>query len=201
MTAADRAGPELKIRSEEVLWRGWATLTRYVLDLRLRDGAWRTITREVQNHGDAVCVLPVDPARGTVLLVRQFRLAAYLGGHDGMLLEACAGLIDAGETSEAAVAREAEEELGYRLHDLGRVHEAFVGPGAVSERMVYFTARYTPADHIAAGGGAAHEGEDIEVVEMGLEDAFAAMADGRIVDAKTIILLQHVRLAALGGAP
>jgi len=198
MTADDGAGPKIRIRSEEVLWRGWSSFTRYVFDLRRRDGSVETLAREVQDYGNAVAVLPIDPARGTVLLVRQFRLPAYLSGGDGMLIEACAGLIDGDETPEAAALREVEEELGYRVRDLVRVADAFVSPGAITERIVYFTARYAPADRVSTGGGAAGEGEDIEIIEMPLDDALAAIADGRIADAKTIILLQQARLAAAG---
>ncbi len=200
MTAGGRAGPKLRIRSQKVLWRGWSTFTRYVFDLRRRDGSSDTLTREVLDYGNAVCVLPVDPVRGTVILVRQFRLPAHLNGRDGVLMEACAGLIEDGEAPEAAAVREAEEELGYRLHDLVRVADAFVSPGAITERMIYFTARYSAGDRMSAGGGDAHEGEDIELVELTLDDAFAGIAEGMIADAKTIILLQSVKLAALAGA-
>jgi len=183
----------VRILTREALSKGWATLTRYVFDLHRRDGSWQRLTREVQDHGNAVAVLPVDRDRGTVLLVRQFRLPAHLNGHDGMLIEACAGIVDPGESAEAAVVREAEEELGYRLHDVEPIFDAFVSPGSVTERMVYCTARYTPADRVSPGGGAAHEGEDIEVIEMTIDAALAAIADGEIVDAKTILLFQHLR--------
>ncbi len=189
-------GDRVRIRSEEVLSKGWATFKRYVFDLRRRDGTWQTLTREIQDHGNAVVVLPVDRERRTVLLVRQFRLAAHLNGHDGFLIEACAGIIDSGESAHAAALREAEEELGYRLHDVEPVFDAFVSPGAVTERMVYCMARYTPADRVSPGGGAAHEGEDIEVIEMTIDDAVAGVAHGEIVDAKTILLIRHLNEVA-----
>jgi nudix-type nucleoside diphosphatase (YffH/AdpP family) len=199
MTAGTPDDSRARIRSTEILAKGWATFKRVTFDVRTGDGGWQTLTREVQDHGNAVAVLPVDAERGTVLLARQFRLAAFLAGHDGMLLEACAGIVDPGESADDAVRREAEEELGYRLHDLAVVYDLFSSPGSLTERMMLFAARYTPADRIARGGGAAHEGEDIEVVEMSLDEALAAVAGGGIVDAKTIILLQHARLAALAG--
>ena len=199
MTADDPAAVPVRIRSEETVYQGWARFKRYTFDVRRRDGTWQRLTREIQDHGNGVSVLPVDPDRGTVLLIRQFRLAARLGDHDGMLIEACAGLIDDGETPEAAILREAEEELGYHLHDLRALFDLFTSPGAITERMAFFTARYTPADRIATGGGSAHEGEDIEVIEMTLDQAFAKVAGGEIADAKTVVLLQHLRLTGAGG--
>ncbi len=193
MTGEAEADGEPRIRSVEVLSKGWATFKRVVFDLKRRDGTAHTLTREIQDHGNAVAVLPFDVDRRTVLLARQFRLAAYLSGHHGMLVEACAGIIDGDETAEAAIRREAEEELGVRLHDLVPVFNLFSSPGSLTERMVLFTARYTPADRIAAGGGAAREGEDIEVIELPLDEAFAKVDSGEIVDAKTVVLVQHLR--------
>jgi len=197
VTGADGpGGAPVRIVSEQVLAKGWATIKRVVFELTVRDGSRRTLTREIQDHGHGVAVLPFDPERQTVLLVRQFRLAAHLAGHDGWLIEACAGIIENDESAEDAVRREAAEELGYRLHDLSAVCNVFSSPGALTERMVLYTAHYTPTDRIADGGGAAGEGEDIEVVEMNIEDASAKLANGDIVDAKTAILIQHLRSLA-----
>jgi nudix-type nucleoside diphosphatase (YffH/AdpP family) len=134
-----------------------------------------------------------------VLLVRQFRVPACLNGHDGYLIEACAGLLD-DRDAEAAIRKEAEEELGYRLGKVDRVFDVFMSPGSVTERLVFFTALYSPADRISDGGGAADEGEDIEVIELRLDEAIAMIARGEIADAKTIMLLQHAALAGLATA-
>jgi nudix-type nucleoside diphosphatase (YffH/AdpP family) len=107
------------------------------------------------------------------------------------MLEACAGVLDGEEDAETCIIREAQEEMGCRLRDLKRLYSAYTIPGSVTERVTFFTARYTPADRISAGGGHPDEGEDIEVVEMTLDDAVAATRDGRIVDAKTILLVQE----------
>lgn len=187
----------IRVRSVEVLHKGWATLRKAVFDYRRRDGIWETQTRETFDRGDGAVIMPHDPVRGTVLLVRQFRFPAYAVGHPDPLLEACAGLLDE-DRPEEAIRRETEEELGYRLERVNRLFTCFMSPGSLTERLYFFTAEYSPADRISAGGGHAAEGEDIEVVEMSLADALAAIRDGRIVDAKTVILLQHLALEQAG---
>jgi len=127
-------------------------------------------------------------------MVRQFRFPAWTTGHREPLLEACAGLLDA-DDPVTCIRREAEEELGYRLERVTLAFNPFMSPGSVTERLWCFIAQYTPEDRTSDGGGAASEGEDIEVIELSLDDAFAAIGDGRIVDAKTIMLLQHLVLA------
>jgi nudix-type nucleoside diphosphatase (YffH/AdpP family) len=184
----------IKIRSVETLSDDWGTLKKTTFEYQARDGTWETQTRETYDRGDGAVILPYDAERRTVLLTRQFRLPAYVSGHTEPLIEACAGLLDA-DDSETAIRREAEEELGYRLRDIKHLYTPFMSPGSLTERLSFFTADYTPADRISAGGGHAHEGEDIEVLEMPLDEAMAAVLDGRIVDAKTIMLLQHLKLS------
>jgi nudix-type nucleoside diphosphatase (YffH/AdpP family) len=185
----------VRIRSVELLSDGWTKLKRIALDYRRGDGRWDTQTREVYERGEAATVLPYDPERGTVLLVRQFRLPVYLASGAEAMLEACAGVLDGEEDAETCIRREAEEEMGLRIRDLKRLYSAYTIPGSVTEKVTFFTARYTPTDRISAGGGHPDEGEDIEVVEMTLDEAFAATRDGRIVDAKTILLIQECILA------
>ena len=179
-----------RILSTEVLSAAWGRLTRYTIAYTRRDGRTETQIREVYDHGNGSAVLPVDGERGTVLLVRQFRLAAYLQGGSGYLVEVCAGLND-GLEPEQAVRKEAEEELGLRVGELRHVTDAFMSAGSLTERLSLFMARYTSADRISAGGGAEGEGEDIEVLEMPLDEALAMVATGEIIDAKTIILLRE----------
>ena len=187
-------GDRIRVRSVELLSDGWTKLKKIVLDYRRRDGRSDTLIREVYERGEAATVLPYDPERGTVLLVRQFRLPVYLASGAEDMLEACAGVLDGDEDPETCIIREAEEEMGCRLRELKRLYSAYTIPGCVTERVTFFTARYSPADRISAGGGHPDEGEDIEVVEMTLDDAFAATRDGRIVDAKTILLIQECML-------
>lgn len=187
----------IRIKSVEILSDDWARLTKTTFDYRRSDGRWETQIRQTYDRGDGAVILPFDRQRSTVLLVRQFRYPAFVTGHPEPLIEACAGLLD-DHDPETAIRKEAEEELGYRLRGVRRLYAPYMSPGSVTERLTFFLADYTPADRISDGGGAADEGEDIEVLEMTLDEALAQIRDGRIVDAKTIMLLQHLRLEMLG---
>jgi len=154
-----------------------------------RDGR---VSRPVIHHPGAVAVL-AQPDPGSVLLVRQFRYPAYVNGHDDLMIEAVAGLLD-DETPEVRIRAETEEETGYRLHDIRKVFEAFMSPGAVTEKLHFFVAEYEPHMRMGDGGGLPSEGEDIEVLELPIDQALAMIGDGRIGDAKTIMLLQYAAL-------
>lgn len=186
----------VRITGTELLCHNWGRLSRVSLDYRRRDGEWTAQKREVYDRGDGAVILPYDPERGTVLLVRQFRLPAYLNGGRQALIEACAGLLDEDAPADC-IRRETEEELGYRLDDVAHLFTLYMSPGSVTEQLAFFAARYRPADRLNDGGGAAGEGEDIEVIEMTLDAALAAVGRGEIVDGKTVILLQHARLSRL----
>jgi nudix-type nucleoside diphosphatase (YffH/AdpP family) len=188
--------PPVRIVAQKVLSDEWATLTRYEIDYRRRDGVWERQIRQVYDRGHGAAILPYDPERSTVLLVRQFRLPAYLTGHPEPLIEVCAGLLDTRDP-QTAIAREAEEELGYRMRKPRLVMAPYMSPGSVSERLFHFIAEYEPQDRVSAGGGAEHEGEDIEVLELPVDTALAMIAVGQIIDAKTILLLQYVRMQGL----
>ena len=186
----------IQILKKEVLLDDWSVVTKYTIDYRRRDGRHETQIRQVYDRGDGAAILPYDPQRGRVLLVRQFRMPAWVTGEVGMLIEACAGLLDK-QDPESCIRKEAEEELGYRIGRPRLVFATYTSPGSVSERLHCFIAEYSPADRISQGGGAEHEGEDIEVLEIDGKEAFAMIGDGRIIDAKTIMLLQHARLEKL----
>jgi nudix-type nucleoside diphosphatase (YffH/AdpP family) len=181
------------IRATEVLSRGKAVTKKVTFDYKAADGKRVISTREVYDQGDAVAVLPFDPARGTVLLTRQFRLPAWLNGYRELLIEACAGRLD-GEEPQTRILREAEEELGYRLQDLRKVFDLFSSPGFLTERIACYFATYSGGDKISQGGGLHEEGEHIEVLEPLLEEAFSLIETGAILDAKTVALLQRARL-------
>ena len=190
------ADDTVRVVKEEVLADDWARLTRYTIHYRRRDGRHETQIRQVYDRGDGACLLPYDPDRRTVLLVRQFRMPACPKGHPEPLIEVCAGKLDADDPL-TCIRKEAEEELGYHLAQVQQVYWMFLSPGSVNEELAFFVGRYSPADKVSEGGGAEDEGEDIEVLEMPLDEALAMARDGRIVDAKTILLLQHLKLYGL----
>src|SRR4029453_3229185 len=136
------------------------------------DGTLERQVRQTYDRGHGAVIMPYDPERGTVLLVRQFRLPAYVSGHPEPLIEACAGLLDE-DDPETCIRREAEEELGYRLTHVRRLYPPYMSPGSVTERLWFFVADYSPADRISDGGGHADEGEDIENLEMTVDKALA----------------------------
>ena len=155
--------------------------------------------REIIDHGDVAAVLPVDRQRRTVLLARQWRAPLLAREADPYVLEVCAGIIDPGETPAETAIREAQEELGVRLSAVEPVAEILSSPGTMMEVVHLFLANYTQADRVSDGGGLDHEGETIEVIEMGFDDFFAFVRDDQPVDAKTLILAQHLLLGKRGG--
>jgi nudix-type nucleoside diphosphatase (YffH/AdpP family) len=189
MSIADR----IRVQEVRLLSDHYGKLRSTTLQWRRDDGSWQTQQRETYDRGAAAALLPYNLAARTVILVRQFRYPAYLAGHDDLLIEAAAGLLD-DAAPEDRIRLEAEEEIGYRLHHVQAVFEAFMSPGALTEKIHFFVAEYEPHMRIGAGGGLAEEGEEIEVLELAIDEALAMIADGRIVDAKTIMLLQHAAL-------
>ncbi|WP_426412362.1 NUDIX domain-containing protein [Bradyrhizobium ganzhouense] len=189
MTISDR----VRIKDVRVLSDGWTTLKSTTFEYRRGNGEWQTQKRETYERDNAAAVLPYNRAQRSVILVRQFRLPAFIRGYDDLLIEAAAGVLD-DASPEIRILAEAEEETGYRLHDVHKVFEAFMSPGAVTERIHFFVAEYEPEMRVSAGGGLEHEGEDIEVLELGIDEALAMIADARIIDAKAIMLLQYAAL-------
>jgi nudix-type nucleoside diphosphatase (YffH/AdpP family) len=189
MTISDR----IRVKNVEILSDRHYRLNEVEFDYRRGNGEWQTQKREVFDRGHAATLLPYNVASRSVMLTRQFRLPAYLAGHDDLLIEAAAGMLD-NETPEKRIRAEAEEEIGYRLHDVRKIFEAFMSPGSITEKLHFFVAEYDPSMRVGSGGGLAEEGEDIEVLEPSIDEALAMIADGCIVDAKTIMLLQYAAL-------
>jgi len=186
--------PDVRIRDVEVTSDGWHVLRRTTFEFRGRDGQWTTQSRETYDRGNGATILLYDPEARTVLLTRQFRLPAYVNDHpDGLLIEAAAGLLD-DDSPEDAIRREAAEELGVTVGPLNHLFDLYMSPGSVTERVHFFAAPYSSADLTGAGGGVAEEGEEIESVTVPYDDALAMIADGRVVDGKTVILLQWAAL-------
>ncbi|HUO03113.1 MAG TPA: NUDIX domain-containing protein [Rhizomicrobium sp.] len=179
---------------------GLSTLSdnHYVLrkadfELRRGDGRWQRQSRESYDIGNGAAVLPIDRARSRVMLIRQFRWPAFENGYPDTLIEAIAGKLD-GDSPERCAIKEAEEEAGVRITNLRCVFDCFMSPGAVKERLSLFVADYDSAAPRLKGGGDEEEGEDIATVELPFAEALAMIAQGEIIDAKTIMLLQWVAL-------
>ncbi|MFD3655699.1 NUDIX domain-containing protein [Streptomyces sp. NPDC058620] len=199
-TGLDRHGRDLtgnarvRVHEVEVLSCDWYVLRRTTFDYQHRDGHWSREQRETYDRGDGATILLYDPERRTVLLTRQFRLPAYVNGHpDGMLIETAAGLLD-GDSPEEAIRREAVEETGYAVGAAEHLFDVYMSPGSVTERVHFFAAPYTSATTTEGGGGVAAEGEDITTLELPFPQALAMVREGRIADAKTIMLLQWAAL-------
>ena len=193
MTIAQR----VRVREIKLLSDHWYVLKAATFDFLRRDGRWQTSTRESYDRGNGAVILLYNLARRTVVMTRQFRYPAFANGHDDLLIEAPAGLLDAA-TPEECIRAEAEQEAGYRVREARQVFDAFMSPGSVTERLHFFVAEYEPADRIGAGGGLEAEGEDIEVFELGFDEALSMCGNGEIRDAKTIMLLQYAALNLFG---
>ncbi|WP_442798262.1 NUDIX domain-containing protein [Pantoea vagans] len=186
----------VRIISEQLLSDNWYTLKKYTFSLLRRDGQWQEQSREAYDRGNGAVILLYSRDKRTVVLTRQFRFPVFLNGHDGFLVEAAAGLLD-NASPEARIVAEAEEETGFRVSRVEKVFEAFMSPGSVTEKLYFFIAEYDEQLRSGEGGGIAEEGEDIEVLEIGFDQALQAIDQGEIVDAKTIMLLQHLRLKGI----
>jgi len=189
MTISDR----IRVKDLRLLSDNHYILKAATFEWRRANGEWQTQHRESYDRGNAATLLPYNLAQRTVVLVRQFRYPAYVNGYDDLLIEAAAGLLD-NETPEVRIRAEVEEETGYRLGEIRKIFEAFMSPGSVTEKLHFFVGEYEPKMKIGNGGGLADEGEDIEVLELPIDQALAMIGDGRIVDAKTIMLLQYAAL-------
>jgi GDP-mannose pyrophosphatase NudK len=187
----------IRVREVKVLSDDWYILKKTVFDFRRRDGSWQTISRETYDRGNGATILLFNRDRKTVLLTRQFRFPAFVNGcESGMLIEACAGLLE-NQQAEVAIRRETEEETGYHLGPVTKLFEAYMSPGSVTEKLHFFIAEYDASSKTAKGGGNADHGEEIEVLEFDLEDALKMMEMGQIQDGKTIMLLQYAKLKRL----
>jgi nudix-type nucleoside diphosphatase (YffH/AdpP family) len=188
--------PNIRNLREELLSDNWYILKKYTFELQRSDGVWQTQSREAYDRGNGAAILLYNKAKGTVVLTRQFRLPVYINGHDGLLIEAAAGLLD-DASPETRIIAEAEEETGFHVTAVEKVFEAYMSPGSVTEKLYFFIAEYTDEDRSGTGGGLAEEGEDIQVLEWPFEKALAAIRSGEIQDAKTIMLIQHLALQAV----
>jgi GDP-mannose pyrophosphatase NudK len=187
----------VRIVQEQLLSDDWFVLKKTSFEYLRRDGSWQLQTRETYDRGNGAVLLLFNAARGCVVLTRQFRFPAYVNGSaDGLLIEACAGLLD-GDDPHTCIRREVEEETGFVIRSPRKLFEAYMSPGSVTEKVHFFVAEYNDSDRVSTGGGVKAEGEDIEVIELPLQDAMRMVFEGAIQDGKTIMLLQYAVIAGL----
>ena len=186
--------PSITIQKTELLSDNWYLLNKVTFDYKMGDQDSETQVREVYDRGNGAVILLYNSTNKTVVLTRQFRLPTYLNGNtSGMVIEACAGLLDA-ENPEECIIRETEEETGYRLSSVKKVFQSYMSPGSVTEILHFFIGEYQPNMKVSDGGGLAEEHENIEVLEYPFQEAYQMIASGEIIDAKTIMLLQYAKI-------
>lgn len=186
--------PAIKIQKTELLSDNWYILNKVTLEYQKKDNTWETQIREVYDRGNGAVILLYNSIHKTVVLTRQFRLPTYLNGNEtGMLIEACAGLLDQ-DNPEQCIIRETEEETGYRLSSVKKVFETYMSPGSVTEILYFFVGEYNADMKVSEGGGVVTEHENIDVLELPFEEAYSMIESGQIKDAKTIMLLQYAKI-------
>ncbi len=188
---------KVKNLEKKILSDNWYRLNKYSFDYQKPNGDWERQEREAYDRGNGSTILLYNRSRGSIILTRQFRLPTFVNGNaDGMLIEACAGLLDE-NNAEDCIRKEAEEETGYKIDKVKKIFEAYMSPGSVTEILYFFVAEYSDAMKVSAGGGLEHEQENIEVLELNFDDAYAMIGSGEIKDGKTIMLLQYAKLNRL----
>ena len=188
-----------KIRNlkKQLLSDNWYTLNKFSFDYQNLQGDWEHQEREAYDRGNGATILLYNQQKQTVILTRQFRIPTYVNGNgDGLLIEACAGLLDE-QSPEECIKREAEEETGFKIEKVSKIFEAYMSPGSVTEILYYFVGEYSDDMRVSAGGGLASEQENIEVLELDFDEAYNMIGNGEIRDGKTIMLLQYAKLHGL----
>lgn len=185
---------KVTIEKTDILSDNWYTLKKVTFSIQKKDGTSEQQSREAYDRGNGAVILLYNKNSETVILTQQFRLPTFINGNaSGMMIEACAGLLD-DDNPEECIKRESEEETGYKISHVEKIFEAYMSPGSVTEILHFFIAEYSPEMKINDGGGLADEGENIEVLELPFDQALAMIDSGEIKDAKTIMLLQHLRI-------
>ncbi|TWF41313.1 nudix-type nucleoside diphosphatase (YffH/AdpP family) [Chitinophaga polysaccharea] len=189
----------INILETAILSDNWYTLKKITYEIKGSDGVMVKQEREAYDRGNGATILLYNQEQQTVVLTRQFRMPTYINGNaSGMLIECCAGLLDA-DNPEDCIRRETMEETGYAVTDVRKVFEAYMSPGSVTEILHFFVAAYSAAQKVQEGGGLAEEQENIQVLELPFMQAMEMIRSGDIKDAKTIMLLQYAALHRILG--
>lgn len=181
-----------------ILSDNWAVLKKLTYELLRKDGTWETQVREAYDRGNGATILLYNTQKNSLILTRQFRIPTYLNGNEtGLMIETCAGKVEKDEDPQTCIIREVEEETGFRVPHVQKVLESYMSPGSVTENIYFYTAPYNESMRVNSGGGKVSEQENIEVLEMSFPDACKLLAENKIRDGKTIILLQYAELHGL----
>ena len=182
---------------KELLSDNWYSLNKVTFEYQREDGEWETQTREAYDRGNGAVILLYNKEKQSVVLTRQFRMPTYLNGNtDGMMVEACAGILEKGNAEET-IKMEVEEETGYKIENVQKVFESYMSPGSVTEILYFFIGEYDDYMKVGTGGGAEDETENIEVLELTFSEAWKMVISGEIKDAKTIMLLQYAKIHSI----
>ena len=183
--------PSIKIIRTDILSDNWYTLKKVTFDQYTERKGWERVEREAYDRGNGAAILLFNTTRRTIILTKQFRMPTYINGNDdGMMIEACAGLLDH-LNPEECIRKETEEETGFHLNEVTKVMEAYMSPGSVTELLYFFVAEYESKMKIHEGGGLMHDHENIEVLEFNIDDALELIKHKKIQDAKTIMLIYY----------
>lgn len=184
----------MKIIETEILSDNWYILRKVTYEFEKNNGTRQLQSREAYDRGNGATILLYNKDQKTVVLTRQFRLPTFINGNaSGMMIEACAGLLD-NDNPEDCIRRETEEETGFKISHVQKIMEAYMSPGSVTELIYFFVAEYNKEMKMNEGGGIELEQEDIEVLELDLDEALKMVEAGEIKDGKTIMLLQYAKL-------
>ncbi|MFN3136864.1 MAG: NUDIX domain-containing protein [Allomuricauda sp.] len=191
------ASDRIRNIERELLSDNWYSLEKITFEYLRDDGVWEKQIREAYDRGNGAVILLYNVEKETVVLTKQFRMPTYVNGNtDGMMIEACAGILEKGNAEET-IKMEVEEETGYMIDDVKKVFESYMSPGSVTEILYFFIGAYEDGMKVSEGGGADDETENIEVLEMGFNEALGMVKSGEIRDAKTIMLLQYAQIEGI----
>ena len=189
---ADEAA-EVAVSPPDLLADRFRRYERYRVELKLSDGGTLVQHREILRVGPVVGVLALDPKRGELVLIRQFRLAAHISTGKGDLIEIVAGHVEAGEEPRTAAYRECIEEIGVAPQALYELFKFMPAPGMLEEYATLYLALVDAAavpDH----AGAAIENEHTRPLRITVAAALDALARNEAQNAYLILALQWLAL-------
>lgn len=186
---------KVKNVTSKIISSFWGTLEQVNFDFTFENGKSVNLTHEVYGKNDGVAILLYNPKTKKVILTRQFRMPVFVAGiQNGYLIEVVGGAMDANETPEITAIRETEEEVGYKISSVQKITTSFLSPGILKEKAHLFIGKYSEENKTKNGGGVAAENEEIQIVEYPFDEAFKMIETQEIIDARTIMLLQHLKI-------